>query len=164
MNYKSIAMAINHRGDILPHTCNYYISQVEEYCQANVLKWDRIKELGGTIQSFYLVPITEPTEHDFDLIIGVAVEIKKEKPSRSLIYKLPAPSRHDGLKDVVIKHTKNRPEQLGQCTYGFYTESGRFLNRTDAQKLAIKNGQISVIELKEIADHNQTELQSPNVW
>jgi hypothetical protein len=49
MTTQTAAMLMNHRGELVPHTCQSTPEQVEEWCQDNLLSWDKTKAAGATI-------------------------------------------------------------------------------------------------------------------
>lgn len=126
------------------------------------LTLDDVKEQFSTIEPLVLSSYKERAMPEY--IEGVALKIILTNPVRATIFKLPSPNRHENLKDLIRKYYKKTPEELGKCTYGFYSSENDFLNRTKAQVVALEAGQISVREREKITKSGQTELQSPNVW
>jgi hypothetical protein len=67
-------------------------------------------------------------------IIGVAIK------HGGVTYSLPRPKRHSDVVAHVIAAVGEEPPQDSR---GFITNTGRYLNRVDAKKLALRNGQLA---------------------
>lgn len=162
-NHINIFAVVGSLGHVILDTCRTTKDQVEKVCADKKIILNQ-HNLQGSIEPFVIMSADEYRDFTFDNISGVAVKIMMTNPDRSVIYKLPAPKRHEHLKELIHNHYKKKPEDLGQCIYGFYSAAHEFLTRKDAQVIAIRNRQIHPRELKEIKASGQTELQSPNVW
>ena len=60
-------------------------------------------------------------------------------------YNLPAPKRHHHIFGV-MHNDGVLPEDRYGCTQGFLTSTGRFVDRTEAGKIAIEAGQIKTLK------------------
>jgi hypothetical protein len=111
---------------------------------------------------FVIVSYEDYSNFNSDCILGVAIKLYDKKLSKSTIYKLNAPNRHD---DLLVKLKKQNVKIIADdVEKGFYSVQHEFLSRKDAQVIAIRSGQVSSHEREKIIKSGQTELQSPNVW
>ena len=84
-------------------------------------------------------------------IVGVAIE------RDGVVYSLPAPNRHHHVIRLMVNEGVPLPVTK-DAIQGFITNTGEFLDRKEAYKVVIENGQ-NVVEL-----HHDYDLFSEDVW
>jgi hypothetical protein len=96
-------------------------------------------------------------------ISGVALKVfrKGAMATKPVLFKLPAPARHENLKDAVKKQISK--STIDNIVEGFYTDEHDFLTREEAMVLvkSFKNGWQLTREYRETTD---TKLQSIYLW
>ncbi len=83
-----------------------------------------------------------------ELITAAAIKIDNN------IYSLPAPARHDDVRMML----KNKGIKSVTGLQGFITNTGRFVDREEAARLALASGQIKALKFQ------KNELFSEDLW
>jgi hypothetical protein len=83
----------------------------------------------------------------YDSIIAAAIKLGDK------VYSVPRPGRHHNVIQQMRQQGVGRGD-IAQGIQGFLTQSGQFLDRIEAAKLALSNGQVS----------HSTELFSEDLW
>lgn len=64
------AVVINQLGQVLPYTCQSPMSRCDEWAQANLTEWDKMKQLGARVMQAEIV--VDDSRPSFDERIATA--------------------------------------------------------------------------------------------
>ena len=113
--------------------------------------------------------LTDNEEQDYyespDYIEGVAIKVFKKNSilGENIVYSLPAPNRHEKLRDIISREFGAGSKRIDDSEEGFYSGNKSFMNRKEAM-LHVRSIDNDRQLLDEFKNTTETDLQSIHLW